>query len=178
MTMLDDDDDFGGGDGNDASFGGGDGDGGGFGDGMSSYSPTDSLEDSGNYVGYLAWSDEKVQRVLNSTRMHFYNFAHTWNKTFAPVQMHAMEDTIWRLKHAFGDKVTMCVCVRACVRARARSRGMCMCVCARARACIFVCMYIFTHISKYIHVHTHVSIFIYTSTLIGKRSDSGPLLLY
>lgn len=104
LSMLDDDDNIGGGgDDDDNSFGGGDGDGG-FGNGMSAYSPTDSLEDSGNYVGYLAWSDDKVQRVLNSTRMHFYNFAKTWNETFAPVQMHAMEDKIWRLKHAFGNK--------------------------------------------------------------------------
>ena len=92
----DGDDDFGGDGG--GGFGDGDGDGGG---GLDSFSAADDLEDSGSYVGYLAWSDEKLQRVLNTTHAQLWHMMRQWNETYAPERLQSMRHKVWLLKNAF-----------------------------------------------------------------------------
>ena len=102
MLDFDDDDDDDGDDdfGDDGGGGFGDGDGGG-GGGLDSFSAADDLEDSGSYVGYLAWSDEKLQRVLNTTHAQLWHMMRQWNKTYAPKRLQAMRHKVWLLKNAF-----------------------------------------------------------------------------
>jgi len=95
MMMLDFDD---GGDGGDGGFYGGGGDS--FGD-SGSFSSADDLEDSGGYVGYLAWSDAKVQWVLNHTRQQLLGMERSWNSTFSPAHVQSLERKVWLLRHAF-----------------------------------------------------------------------------
>jgi hypothetical protein len=100
MLFDDDSDDFGGG----ASTGdSGDG-GSSFADGSEGgggLSSADDIEDSGSYLGYLAWSDEKLQRILNSTQLHFKTIARQWNTTFSPADMRRMHHEISVLRNAF-----------------------------------------------------------------------------
>jgi hypothetical protein len=100
MMMLDFDDggDSSDGDGGDGGFDGGGGDS--FGD-SGSFSSADDLEDSGGYVGYLAWSDAKVQRVLNHTRLQLLGMERSWNSTFSPAHVQSLERKVWLLRHAF-----------------------------------------------------------------------------
>jgi hypothetical protein len=100
MMMLDFDDggDSSDGDGGDRGFDGGGGDS--FGD-RGSFSSADDLEDSGGYVGYLAWSDAKVQRVLNHTRLQLLGMERSWNSTFSPAHVQSLERKVWLLRHAF-----------------------------------------------------------------------------
>jgi len=100
MSMLDLDD-FGDGD-DDGDDGDDDGDS--FGDGgLNSFSAAGDLEDSGSYVGYLAWSDAKLQRVLNNTHTQLWQMMHQWNVTYAPVRIAAMKHKLWLLKNAFSN---------------------------------------------------------------------------
>ena len=100
MMMLDFDDsgDSSDGDGGDGGFDGSGGDS--FGD-SGSFSSADDLEDSGGYVGYLAWSDAKVQRVLNHTRQQLLGMERSWNSTFSPAHVQSLERKVWLLRHAF-----------------------------------------------------------------------------
>ena len=103
MSMLDFDDDddgsdFGDGGGNDGGFGGGDSNS--FGD-SDSFSSADDLEDSGSYVGYLAWSDTKLQRILNNTRAQLLGMERSWNATFSPAHVQGLKRKVWLLSNAF-----------------------------------------------------------------------------
>ena len=98
--MLDFDDDRSGDDGDGGSFGDSDGnsDGSEFGD---SFSDADDLENSGSFVGYLAWSDAKLQHVLNSTHMQLWQMVHQWNRTYSPAHVGEMKHKVWLLQNAF-----------------------------------------------------------------------------
>jgi len=87
-------------DGDGGSFGDSDGnsDGGEFGD---SFLDADDLENSGSYVGYLAWSDTKLQHVLNSTHTRLWQMVHQWNRTYSPAHVGGMKHKVWLLQNAF-----------------------------------------------------------------------------
>jgi hypothetical protein len=74
--------------------------GGSFGDG---FSAADALEDSSNYVGYLAWSNNKVESIVNHTQSQLLGMIQQWNTTFSPVHVLATQHKLWLLKNAFSN---------------------------------------------------------------------------
>ena len=71
------------------------------GGGEDDFGSAEDLEDSGGYVGYLAWSDAKLQRILNHTHAELHAMARQWNATYSPAHLAKMQHQLWALRSAF-----------------------------------------------------------------------------
>ena len=71
------------------------------GGGEDDFGSAEDLEDSGGYVGYLAWSDAKLQRILNHTHAELHAMARQWNATYSPAHLAKMQRQLWALRTAF-----------------------------------------------------------------------------